>query len=84
MPRHMVLKNCGPHGYPGMAEAGNRPRPAKLLRNGITDLFRVSDARMSGTAYGTVVLHVSPEATIGGLRSGDVTALDVPNRSIHR
>ena len=83
----MVLKNCGPRGYPGMAEVGNMPIPAKLLRRGITDLVRVSDARMSGTAYGTVVLHVSPEATIGGplalVRSGDIIALDVPNRSIH-
>ena len=83
----MVLKNCGPRGYPGMAEVGNMPIPAKLLRKGITDLVRVSDARMSGTAYGTVVLHVSPEAAIGGplalVRSGDIIALDVPNRSIH-
>jgi dihydroxy-acid dehydratase len=83
----MVLKKCGPRGYPGMAEVGNMPIPAKLLRQGITDLVRVSDARMSGTAYGTVVLHVSPEATIGGplalVRSGDLIALDVPNRSIH-
>jgi L-arabonate dehydrase len=83
----MVLKNCGPRGYPGMAEVGNMPIPAKLLRKGITDLVRVSDARMSGTAYGTVVLHISPEAAIGGplalVRSGDIIALDVPNRSIH-
>jgi dihydroxy-acid dehydratase len=83
----MVLKNCGPRGYPGMAEVGNMPIPAKLLRKGITDLVRVSDARMSGTAYGTVVLHVSPEAAIGGplalVRSGDMIALDVPNRSLH-
>ena len=83
----MVLKNCGPRGYPGMAEVGNMPIPAKLLRKGISDLVRVSDARMSGTAYGTVVLHVSPEAAIGGplalVRSGDIIALDVPNRSIH-
>jgi dihydroxy-acid dehydratase len=82
----MVLKNCGPRGYPGMAEVGNMPIPAKLLRKGITDLVRVSDARMSGTAYGTVVLHVSPEATMGGplalVRSGDTIALDVPQRSI--
>src|SRR5215475_12477341 len=56
----MVLKNCGPRGYPGMAEVGNMPMPAKLLRRGVTDLVRVSDARMSGTAYGTVVLHVAP------------------------
>jgi L-arabonate dehydrase len=83
----MVLKNCGPRGYPGMAEVGNMPIPAKLLRKGIADLVRVSDARMSGTAYGTVVLHVSPEAAIGGplalVQSGDIIALDVPNRSIH-
>jgi L-arabonate dehydrase len=83
----MVLKNCGPRGYPGMAEIGNMPIPAKLLRKGITDLERVSDARMSGTAYGTVVLQISPEAAIGGPlalgRSGDIIALDVPNRSLH-
>jgi dihydroxy-acid dehydratase len=82
----MVLKNCGPRGYPGMAEVGNMPIPAKLLRKGITDMVRVSDARMSGTAYGTVVLHVSPEATIGGplalVRSGDMITLDVPGRLI--
>ena len=54
----MVLKNCGPNGYPGMAEVGNMPLPPKLLRKGITDMVRISDARMSGTAYGTVVLHV--------------------------
>jgi len=58
----MVLKNCGPKGYPGMAEVGNMPLPPKLLKRGITDMVRVSDARMSGTAYGTVVLHVAPEA----------------------
>ncbi len=62
----MVLKNCGPKGYPGMAEVGNMPLPPKLLRRGITDMVRISDARMSGTAYGTVVLHVSPEAAAGG------------------
>ena len=56
----MVLKGCGPKGYPGMAEVGNMPLPPKLLRRGITDILRISDARMSGTAYGTVVLHVSP------------------------
>jgi L-arabonate dehydrase len=82
----MVLKNCGPRGYPGMAEVGNMPVPAKLLRKGITDIVRVSDARMSGTAYGTVVLHVSPEAAIGGplalVHSGDMITLDVPGRSI--
>jgi L-arabonate dehydrase len=82
----MVLKNCGPRGYPGMAEVGNMPIPAKLLRKGITDIVRVSDARMSGTAYGTVVLHVSPEAAAGGplglVRSGDMITLDVPGRLI--
>jgi len=82
----MVLKNCGPRGYPGMAEVGNMPIPAKLLRRGITDMVRVSDARMSGTAYGTVVLHVSPEATAGGplalVQSGDRITLDVPGRLI--
>ena len=83
----MVLKNCGPRGYPGMAEVGNMPIPAKLLRKGITDMVRVSDARMSGTAYGTVVLHVSPEAAAGGplalVHNGDMIALDVPGRRIH-
>jgi L-arabonate dehydrase len=82
----MVLKNCGPRGYPGMAEVGNMPIPAKLLRKGITDVVRVSDARMSGTAYGTVVLHVSPEAAIGGplamVRSGDTIALSASKRLI--
>jgi L-arabonate dehydrase len=80
----MVLRNCGPRGYPGMAEVGNMPVPAKLLRKGVTDIVRVSDARMSGTAYGTVVLHVSPEAAIGGplalVRSGDMITLDVAAR----
>ncbi|KAB7767414.1 IlvD/Edd family dehydratase [Xanthomonas maliensis] len=83
----MVLKNCGPRGYPGMAEVGNMPLPPKLLRRGITDLVRVSDARMSGTAYGTVVLHTSPEAAAGGtlalVRNGDFIELDVPNRRLH-
>jgi len=82
----MLLKNCGPRGYPGMAEVGNMPIPAKLLRKGVTDMVRISDARMSGTAYGTVVLHVSPEAAAGGplalVRSGDMITLDVPGRSI--
>src|SRR5439155_17226370 len=62
----MVLKNCGPKGYPGMAEVGNMPLPPKLLKKGVTDMVRISDARMSGTAYGTVVLHVAPEAAAGG------------------
>ena len=82
----MVLKNCGPRGYPGMAEVGNMPIPPKLLRRGITDIVRISDARMSGTAYGTVVLHVSPEAAIGGplamVQSGDMIKLDVPARLV--
>ncbi|WP_140722799.1 IlvD/Edd family dehydratase [Pseudomonas sp. Hp2] len=83
----MVLKNCGPRGYPGMAEVGNMPLPPKLLRRGITDIVRVSDARMSGTAYGTVVLHTSPEAAAGGnlalVRDGDFIELDVPGRRLH-
>ena len=83
----MVLKNCGPKGYPGMAEVGNMGLPAKVLRKGITDMVRISDARMSGTAYGTVVLHTSPEAAAGGplavVRNGDFIELDVPNRRLH-
>ena len=83
----MVLKNCGPHGYPGMAEVGNMPLPPKVLRKGITDIVRISDARMSGTAYGTVVLHVSPEAAAGGplalVKTGDIIELDVPARRLH-
>ena len=83
----MVLKNCGPRGYPGMPEVGNMPLPPKLLRRGITDLVRISDARMSGTAYGTVVLHVSPEASAGGplalVREGDFIELDVQGRRLH-
>jgi L-arabonate dehydrase len=82
----MVLKNCGPRGYPGMAEVGNMPLPSKLLRKGVTDMVRISDARMSGTAYGTVVLHACPEAAAGGplalVRSGDLITLDVPKRSL--
>ncbi|AZL58525.1 dihydroxy-acid dehydratase [Tabrizicola piscis] len=83
----MVLKNCGPKGYPGMAEVGNMGLPPKILRKGITDMVRISDARMSGTAYGTVVLHTSPEAAAGGplavVRNGDMIELDVPNRRLH-
>lgn len=83
----MVLKNCGPKGYPGMAEVGNMGLPAKLLKRGVTDLVRISDARMSGTAYGTVVLHVCPEAAIGGplahVREGDRIELDVEQRRLH-
>jgi dihydroxy-acid dehydratase len=83
----MVLKNCGPKGYPGMAECGNMPLPPKLLRKGITDMVRISDARMSGTAYGTVVLHCAPEAAAGGplalVRDGDMIELDVGKRRLH-
>jgi len=82
----MVLKNCGPRGYPGMAEVGNMPLPPKLLRRGINDMVRISDARMSGTAYGTVLLHVSPEAAAGGplalVQTGDMINLDVPARKV--
>jgi L-arabonate dehydrase len=83
----MVLKNCGPRGYPGMAEVGNMPLPPKVLRKGITDMVRISDARMSGTAYGTVILHVSPEAAAGGtlalVKTGDFIELDVAGRRLH-
>jgi dihydroxy-acid dehydratase len=83
----MVLKNCGPKGYPGMAEVGNMPLPPKVLRKGITDMVRISDARMSGTAYGTVVLHTVPEAADGGplavVRNGDFIELDVARRRLH-
>ena len=83
----MVLKNCGPKGYPGMAEVGNMPLPPKILRKGITDMVRISDARMSGTAYGTVVLHVAPEAAAGGslalVQNGDIIELNVPQRLLH-
>jgi len=71
----LVLKGCGPKGYPGMPEVGNMPIPARLVRQGVRDMIRVSDARMSGTAFGTVVLHVAPEAQAGGplalVRTGD-------------
>ena len=83
----MVLKNCGPKGYPGMAEVGNMPLPPKILKKGITDMIRISDARMSGTAYGTVVLHVAPEAAAGGVlglvETGDMIELDVKKRRLH-
>jgi dihydroxy-acid dehydratase len=82
----LVLKNCGPKGYPGMAEVGNMPLPPKVLRKGITDMVRISDARMSGTAYGTVVLHTSPEAAAGGplavVKNGDMISLNVPERTL--
>lgn len=83
----MVLKNCGPRGYPGMAEVGNMALPAKLLKKGVSDMVRVSDARMSGTAYGTVILHTAPEAALGGplalVRDGDMIELDVTGRRLH-
>jgi dihydroxy-acid dehydratase len=83
----LVLKNCGPKGYPGMPEVGNMPLPPKVLKTGITDMVRISDARMSGTAYGTVVLHASPEAAAGGplalVQDGDMIALDVEARTLH-
>ncbi|UEM24578.1 dihydroxy-acid dehydratase (plasmid) [Skermanella mucosa] len=83
----MVLKNCGPKGYPGMAEVGNMALPKKLLERGVRDMVRISDARMSGTAYGTVVLHCAPEAAVGGtlalVRTGDIIDLDVDARRLH-
>lgn len=83
----MVLKGVGPVGYPGMAEVGNMDLPEKLLKKGIKDMVRISDGRMSGTAFGTVVLHVSPESSVGGtlglVQSGDFIVLDVPNRILH-
>lgn len=82
----MVLRGCGPRGYPGMPEVGNMPLPVKLLREGVTDMVRISDARMSGTAYGTTVLHTAPESTVGGalalVQTGDLITLDVPGRRL--
>lgn len=82
----VVLRGCGPKGYPGMPEAANTPIPSKLFKRGIKDIVRISDARMSGTAYGTVVLHVAPEAAAGGplslVQDGDMIVLDVPNRRL--
>jgi L-arabonate dehydrase len=82
----MVLKNGGPIGAPGMPEYGNLSIPAKLLKKGVSDMVRISDARMSGTSYGTVVLHVSPESALGGplaiVENGDQISLDVPNRKL--
>jgi L-arabonate dehydrase len=83
----MVLKNVGPKGYPGMAEVGNMGIPKKLLEKGVKDMVRISDGRMSGTGFGTVVLHVSPESAAGGplnwVQNGDYIALDVENRTIN-
>ncbi|WP_301922429.1 IlvD/Edd family dehydratase [Ferruginibacter sp.] len=82
----MVLKNVGPRGYPGMAEVGNMTLPKKLLEQGVTDMVRISDGRMSGTGFGTVVLHVSPEAAVGGVlglvKNGDIIHLDVHARTL--
>ena len=82
----MVLKNCGPRGFPGMPELGMMPIPAKLLREGVKDIVRISDARMSGTSFGTVVLHISPEAAAGGVlalvQTGDMIELDVTERRL--
>jgi dihydroxy-acid dehydratase len=82
----MVLKGAGPVGYPGMPEVGNLELPEKLIKKGITDMVRISDGRMSGTAYGTVVLHVSPESSIGGtlalVENGDMIELNVKKRSL--
>lgn len=83
----MVLRNCGPKGYPGMPEVGNMGLPPKILERGITDMIRISDARMSGTAYGTILLHAAPEAAAGGpiglVQTGDYIELDVENRRLH-
>lgn len=83
----LVLKNVGPKGYPGMPEVGNMSLPKKLLAKGVTDMVRISDGRMSGTGFGTVVLHISPEAAVGGtiaiVRNGDQITLDVANKSLH-
>ncbi|GAB2845407.1 IlvD/Edd family dehydratase [Microbacterium insulae] len=80
----LVLRGCGPRGYPGMPEVGNMPLPRKLLEQGVRDMVRISDARMSGTAYGTVILQVAPEAAAGGplafIRTGDIVTVDVENR----
>lgn len=82
----LILRGCGPKGYPGMPEVANLPLPKKLLEQGVRDMVRICDGRMSGTAYGTVVLHVSPEAAAGGplalVRTGDVIVLDVPSHRI--
>ena len=83
----LILRGCGPRGYPGMPEVGNMPLPKKILEQGVRDMVRISDGRMSGTAYGTIVLHVSPEAAADGplslVRTGDIILLDVPNRTLN-
>jgi dihydroxyacid dehydratase/phosphogluconate dehydratase len=83
----LVLRGAGPKGYPGMPEIANLPLPVRILAAGVTDMVRISDARMSGTAYGTVVLHVCPESAVGGplaaVRDGDIIELNVPARRLH-
>jgi dihydroxy-acid dehydratase len=82
----LIVRNAGPRGYPGMPEIANLPLPRVLLAAGVQDMVRISDARMSGTSYGTVILHVAPESAVGGplalVRTGDIVALDVPGRSL--
>ena len=82
----LVIRYCGPRGYPGMPEVSNVTLPRKLLLRGVRDMVRICDGRMSGTAYGTVVLHVAPEAAVGGplalVRTGDWITLDVPARTL--
>jgi dihydroxy-acid dehydratase len=82
----LVLRGCGPKGYPGMPEVSNMPLPKKLLAQGVRDMVRICDGRMSGTAYGTVVLHVAPDAAAGGplalVQTGDEITLDVPGRTL--
>jgi dihydroxy-acid dehydratase len=83
----MILRNAGPQGGPGMPEWGMLPIPTKLVKQGVRDMLRISDARMSGTSYGACILHVSPEAYIGGtlalVQTGDMISVDVAARSIH-
>jgi dihydroxy-acid dehydratase len=86
-PEHvLILRNAGPQGGPGMPEWGMLPMPKKLLKQGVRDMLRLSDARMSGTSYGACVLHISPESYVGGplalVKTGDMITVDVPNRSI--
>jgi dihydroxy-acid dehydratase len=82
----LILRGCGPKGYPGMPEVGNIPMPSKLLQSGVRDMVRICDGRMSGTAFGTVVLHVAPEAAAGGplalVRTGDTVVLDLAGRRV--
>jgi len=83
----LVMKGAGPKGYPGMPEVGNMGLPKKMLDKGVRDMVRISDGRMSGTAFGTVVLHVAPESAVGGtlalIQNGDMIELDVANRRLH-